>query len=81
MKSFLFYGHSSKNGGGKIGSTAILNKFSTIVGMILLKRGHDNSRQGLVLASISHNLKLSSIIKSKPYNYKIYIYKKILQNY
>lgn len=28
--------------------------------------GHESSRQGLVLASISHTLKFSSIMKSRP---------------
>lgn len=73
INNFLFYGHSSKKGGGNIGSTAILNKFSTIVGIILLKSGQESSKQGFVFASINHNLKLSSIIKSSPYNYIILI--------
>lgn len=34
--------------------------------MILPSKGHDNSRHGLVLASISQTLKLSSIKKSNP---------------
>lgn len=54
------------NGGGNIGSITILNKFSTIVGMILFKSGQDNSKHGFVFASIKNNLKLSSIIKSRP---------------
>jgi hypothetical protein len=39
-----------------------LKAFSSIPGMILPRRGLDSSRHGLVLASISHTLKFSSIM-------------------
>jgi len=64
---------SSTGGGGKIGSTTILiqkkkylKAFYSILGITLPNRGQANYRQGLVLASMSHTLKFSSIIKSNP---------------
>jgi hypothetical protein len=43
-----------------------LKALSIILGIILARRGHPNSKQGFVLTSIRYVLKSSSIIKSKP---------------
>jgi hypothetical protein len=40
-------------GGGNRGSTAIFKAFSTMLGIILAKRGELNSKHGLVLTSMS----------------------------
>ena len=40
--------------------------FSIILGMMPLNKGHDISRQGLVLTSMSHKLNYESIMKSSP---------------
>ena len=53
-------------GGGNNGSNTILNALSITLGNILASNEHDNSKQGLVLHSISQTLKFSSIIKSSP---------------
>ena len=53
-------------GGGYRGSMTILNALSIMAGSIFESRVQDNSIQGLVLHSISHTLKFSSIIKSRP---------------
>ncbi len=53
-------------GGGKIISTESLNTLSKREGIIFSSTLDDVYRQGLVLISISHGSKLSSIIKSSP---------------
>lgn len=57
---------SSISGGGNRGSTTTLNAFYNIPGINLPNNGHESSKHGLVLASISHTLKFSSIRKSNP---------------
>ncbi len=63
LAEFAIY---STSGGGKIGSITSLKAFSSIPGINLPNNGHDSSKQGFVLASISQTLKLSSIKKSNP---------------
>lgn len=60
----FFLGQS--RGGGNKGSRPIFRAFSIIEGIILARRGEDNSRQGFVFTSISQTLKFWSIMKSKP---------------
>ena len=55
-----------KSAGGNIGSIAILNALSSILGIILDKIGQVVSRQGFVLISIRLTPKSSSIMKSYP---------------
>jgi hypothetical protein len=54
------------NGGGNIGSIAILNAFSIILGIILASKGLDNYKHGLLFTSINQVSNYSSIIKSNP---------------
>lgn len=54
------------SGGGNNGSTTTLNAFYNIPGISLPSKGHESYKHGLVLASISHTLKFSSIKKSRP---------------
>ena len=54
------------DGGGKYGSTAILKALSSIEGIILDSRGQHSYREGLLLTSSNHTLKLLSIMKSSP---------------
>jgi hypothetical protein len=53
-------------GGGNNGSKPIRKAFYTIPGMMRPNNGHDSSKHGLVLISMSHGWKSSSIIKSMP---------------
>lgn len=49
-----------------IESTHILRVFYTKSGIMFVSKGQLNSRQGLLLTSISQGLKLRSIMKSIP---------------
>ena len=50
----------------------LMNFLPSILGISIYNKGLDSSKQGLVLTSISHILRLASIIKSKPNNSKQY---------
>jgi hypothetical protein len=50
----------------KIGSTAILKRFSSMRGIRRSRTGELSSRQGFVLTSIRSGLKEESTMKSKP---------------
>ena len=65
------------NGGGKRGSNPILIAFSTMLGITLAQTGVHVVISGFTLTSMSHGLKFSSIIKSKPKISKMFSFRSV----